>query len=122
MAEGHLNDVVSGDRHAVKPWFQGKLDYAPNVADLAEMGYPLVGGRLDYVNGRAVAAITYRHRLHVINLFEWPAGAPGERSPESVARQGYSLVHWRRGGLEYWAITDGAPSDLLEFARLYPAA
>jgi len=121
MGETHLNDVVSTDRHTVKPWFQGKLDFAPNVTDLAESGYPLTGGRLDYLNGRAVAALTYRHRLHVINLFEWPAAAPGDRSPEAVTRQGYTIVRWKRGNLEYWAVTDGATADLMEFARLYPA-
>ena len=122
MADNHLNDVVSTDRHTVKPWFQGKLDFAPNVVDLAEAGYPLTGGRLDYLNGRHVAALTYRHRLHVINLFEWPSSAGGDRAPEVLSRQGYALVHWKRAGLEYWAITDGAPADLLEFAKLYPAA
>lgn len=121
MGETHLNDVISSDRHTVKPWFQGRLDYAPDVVDLAQAGFPLAGGRLDYVNGRAVAALTYRHRLHVINLFEWPAASPGERAPEAVTHQGYSIVRWKHGGLEYWAITDGAPSDLLEFARLYRA-
>jgi anti-sigma factor RsiW len=121
MGEGHLNDVVSTDRHTVKPWFQGKLDFAPNVMDLADSGYPLAGGRLDYLNGRPVAAITYRHRLHVINLFEWPAASAGDRAPEATLRKGYAIVRWSRGNLEYWAITDGAASDLLEFARLYPA-
>lgn len=121
MGDNHLNDVMSSDRHTVKPWFQGRLDYAPNVVDLADAGYPLVGGRLDYVNGRAVAAITYKHRLHVINLFEWPATAGGDRAPEAIAHQGYAIVRWKSGGLEYWAISDGAASDLLDFARRYRA-
>lgn len=121
MGDTHLNDVVSSDRHTVKPWFQGRLDYAPDVVDLAKAGYPLAGGRLDYLNARPVAALTYRHRLHVINLFEWPAASPGDRPPEAVTHQGYSIVRWKHGTLEYWAITDGAPSDLLEFARLYNA-
>jgi anti-sigma factor RsiW len=122
MGETHLNDVLSTDRHTVKPWFQGKLDFAPNVADLAESGYVLMGGRLDYLNGRPVAAVTFRHRLHVINLFQWPSATPGDRTPEVLSRQGYSIVHWKRGSLEYWAITDGAAADVLEFAKLYPAA
>jgi anti-sigma factor RsiW len=122
MGETHLNDVISTDRHTVKPWFQGKLDFAPNVVDLGESGFALMGGRLDYLNGRPVAALTFRHRLHVINLFQWPAASAGERAPEVLSRQGYSIVHWKRGSLEYWAITDGAASDVLEFAKLYPAA
>jgi anti-sigma factor RsiW len=118
MAEGHLNDVASSDRHTVKPWFQGKLDFAPSVVDLASSGYTLIGGRLDYLDGRPVAALTYRHRLHVINVFEWPATVSGERAPEAATRQGYSLVHWKRGGLEYWAVSDGAADDLMELAKL----
>jgi anti-sigma factor RsiW len=120
MAEGHLNDVASSDRHTVKPWFQGRLDFAPNVMDLAEAGFPLTGGRLDYVDGRAVAALTYKHRLHVINLFEWPTAAPADKAPEPFTRQGYSLVRWKRGNLQYVAVSDGSTADLMEFARRYP--
>jgi anti-sigma factor RsiW len=120
MSDSHLNDVASTDRHTVKPWFQGKLDFAPNVVDLAGSGYALIGGRLDYLNARPVAALTFRHRLHVINLFEWPAATPGDKEPEAATRQGYSMVHWKRGSLEYWAISDGAAADILEFAKLYP--
>jgi anti-sigma factor RsiW len=116
MSDSHLNDVASSDRHTVKPWFQGKIDFAPTVLDLADSGYALIGGRLDYVNGRPVAALTYRHRLHLINVFEWPAGS--ERAPEASSRQGYSVVRWKHAGLEYWAVSDGASSDLMELARL----
>ena len=122
MNEAHLNDVASSDRHTVKPWFQGKLDFAPNVVDLAESGFPLTGGRLDYLNGRAVAALTFKHRLHTINLFEWPAAKTGDEAPEALSRQGYSILCWRRAGIQYWAITDGALSDLQQFAKLYPAS
>ncbi|MGE5616476.1 MAG: anti-sigma factor family protein [Bacillota bacterium] len=117
MSESHLNDVVSTDQHTVKPWFIGKLDFAPNVTDLAASGFTLTGGRLDYVNGRTVAALTYRHRLHVVNLFEWPAAA-AERdlAPEALGRKGYSIIHWRRAGIEYWAISDVAGADLLALA------
>jgi len=118
MGEGHLNDVISTDRHTVKPWFEGKLDFAPVVLDLAPAGYALLGGRLDYLDGRPVAAITYRHRLHVVSLFEWPAerGAR-DAAPQLQSRRGYALVHWRREGLEYWAISDIDGSDLLQFAH-----
>lgn len=118
MGEGHLNDVISTDRHTVKPWFEGKLDFAPVVVDLAPSGYALLGGRLDYLDGRPVAAITYRHRLHVVSLFEWPAerGA-ADAAPELQSRRGYALVHWRRQGLEYWAISDIDAPDLVKFAQ-----
>ena len=119
MAEGHLNDVVSTDQHTVKPWFQGKLDFAPVVNDLAPSGYPLTGGRLDYIDGRLVAALTYRSRLHVLNLFEWPAADAGDAKPELVTRNGYSIVRWKRGGLQYWLVSDASPADLLKFAHVF---
>ena len=119
LAESHLNDVVSTDQHTVKPWFQGKLDFAPVVTDLAQAGFALDGGRLDYVNGRPVAAITYRHRLHVVNLFEWPAPGASDAKPVLQARNGYSIVHWTQGGLEYWAVSDTAGADVLQFAHLF---
>ena len=118
MIEGHLNDVASTDQHTVKPWFEGKLDFAPVVSDFAASGYALMGGRLDYLDGHPAAALTYRHRLHVVNLFEWPATGAGDRAPVALARHGYALVHWRRAGIEYWAVSDIASEDLLAFARL----
>ena len=118
MAQNHLNDVASTDQHTVKPWFEGKLDFAPVVVDFAASGYALMGGRLDYMNARPVAALTYRHRLHVVNLFEWPATRAGDSTPEALTRHGYVLVHWRRSGIEYWAVSDMARPDLLEFAAL----
>ena len=120
MAENHLNDVVSTDQHTVKPWFQGKLDFAPMVADFAAAGFPLTGGRLDYINGRPVAALTYRVRLHVINVFEWPTSA-GDSMPELVTRNGYSLVRWKRGGLEYWAVSDASGAEVMKLASLLVA-
>ncbi len=117
MVEGHLNDVASTDEHTVKPWFEGKLDFAPRVEDLAPSGFALIGGRLDYVDGRPVAALTYRHRLHVVNLFEWPAARAGDTEPSAISRKGYVLAHWREGGLEYWAVSDIGRNDLLQFAR-----
>ena len=120
LAENHLSDVVSTDQHTVKPWFQGKLDFAPVVTDFATAGFTLAGGRLDYLDGRAVAAVTYRHRLHNVNLFEWPAA--GESAPELVTRKGYSFVRWKHGGLQYWVVSDAAGSELLRFAQLLSAS
>ena len=117
LVESHLNDVASSDQHTVKPWFIGKLDFAPNVVDLAASGYTLIGGRLDYLDGRSVAALTYRHRLHVVNVFEMPAGG-GDTRPETMALKGYSLARWKQGGIEYWAIADMAGADLLALADL----
>ena len=116
MTDNRLFDVASTDSHRVKPWFAGKLDFAPNVIDAADRGYPLLGGRLDYVGGRAVAALVYRHRLHTINLFVWPAGTHAAMTTDR--RKGYHLVRWSRQGLAYWLISDLNPSDLQTFAQL----
>jgi anti-sigma factor RsiW len=110
--------VVSTDQHTVKPWFTGKLDFAPPVADYAASGFALTGGRLDYVDGRAAAAITYRHRLHVVNVFVWPAKGEADRAPHTHARQGYALVGWTRGGLRFCAVGDVAAADLGVLADL----
>ena len=101
----------------MKPWFTGKLDFAPDVPDLTSQGFVLVGGRLDYLNGRSAAALVYRRRQHVINLLIWPTGAEGERGPQSETKQGYHLIHWRRAGMNWWAVYDLNPSELAEFAR-----
>jgi anti-sigma factor RsiW len=114
----HLNDVASTDQHTVKPWFAGKLDYAPPVRDLAAQGYPLVGGRLDYIGHREVAALVYHHRKHTINLYVWPAQGEDALSPASQSREGYSLVHWRGEGMEYWAVSDLNAGELKEFGQL----
>jgi anti-sigma factor RsiW len=118
MVESHLNDVASTDQHTVKPWFEGKLDFAPVVSDFASSGFTLTGGRLDYLDGHPAAALTYRHRLHVVNLFEWPTGSAADAAPVALARHGYALVHWRRAGIEYWAVSDVATEDLLALAKL----
>jgi anti-sigma factor RsiW len=116
----HLLDVPTSDRHVVKPWFNGRIDFAPPVPDLAGEGFPLAGGRLDYLHGRAVAALVYRRRAHVINLFVWPGVA--DARPRFDRRQGYSLAHWGRGGLVYWAVSDIDPPDLARFQALFVAA
>lgn len=114
----HLNDVASTDQHTVKPWFAGKLDYAPPVRDLSAQGYPLVGGRLDYIGHREVAALVYHHRKHTINLYVWPAQDEGTLAPASQSSEGYSLVHWRSEGMEYWAVSDLNAGELKEFGQL----
>jgi anti-sigma factor RsiW len=119
LAGEHLFDVQSTDRHTVKPWFAGKLDVTPPVPDLALKGFTLVGGRIDYVNGRAAAVVVYRRRTHVINLFVWPGTDP---APPAVELSGYMLRHWTRDGLTFWAVSDIASPELGEFEVAYQAA
>lgn len=111
----HLSDVISSDRHTVKPWFNGKLDFSPPVLDLSSQGFPLVGGRLDYLNGHTVAVLVYRHNQHPINLYVWP-NTIGESGQKMLERQGYHLIRWAAGGMEYWAVSDLAPNELELFA------
>jgi anti-sigma factor RsiW len=104
--------VASTDAHTVKPWFSGRVDFAPDVKDLAAEGFPLIGGRLDYVGGRRVGAVVYRRRLHTINVFMWPSTSPGDAAPRLVTRNGYNLLGWSRGGVAYWAVSDLNAGDL----------
>lgn len=121
LMDQHLTDIASADRHTVKPWFQGKLDFAPPVRDFADDGYPLVGARLDYVAARPVAALVYRHEKHVINVFVWP-DAPQALSRQIAAIQGYNLTRWSSDGMQFWAVSDLNERSLNEFARLWTQA
>jgi len=110
--------VASSDAHTVKPWFAGRADFSPEVKDLAGEGFPLVGGRLDYVGGRRVGAVVYKRRLHLINVFMWPSANPGEAAPRLVTRKGYNLLTWSRGGIDFWAISDLNAGDLAQLQTL----
>jgi anti-sigma factor RsiW len=111
-------DVPSSDQHTVKPWFNGKLDFSPPVENPADQGFPLIGGRLDYLRGRSVAALVYQRRKHYINLFIWPSNDAGEIAEGSMMRQGYNLIHWENSGMEYWVISDLNESELLQFTEI----
>lgn len=113
----HLSDVASTDQHTVKPWFRGKLDYAPPVQDFASQGFTLVGGRIDYVDHRAVSALVYRHKEHVINAFVWPTVQPNS-SVRQRMRQGFNMIEWNAGGMKYWLVSDVSMNELQEFARI----
>jgi anti-sigma factor RsiW len=119
----HLIDVASSDQHTVKPWLSGKLDYSPLVTDLTTAGFPLVGGRLDYLDNRPVAALVYRHRQHVINLFVWPYSKSGKPAAmQTLSKRGYNLLHWADAGMTYWVISDVDSADLKTFADAYASA
>jgi anti-sigma factor RsiW len=115
MMGDHLTDVASSDQHIVRPFFAGKVDAAPPAVDLAKAGFPLLGGRLDYVADHRCAALVYRHDTHIINVMVWPREASDEETTEAYARQGYNLVHVTEGSLDYWAVSDLDRGKLDEF-------
>jgi len=118
LMPGHLIDVQSSDQHTVKPWFNGKLDFSPPVYDFAGRGFPLIGGRLEYVGGRPVAALVYGRRQHLINVFLWPTeGGPTGGRP-ATTRQGYHLLHWTTPAYSYWVASDLGLPELHDFAAL----
>jgi anti-sigma factor RsiW len=119
LQAGHLKDVASSDRHTVKPWFQGMLDFSPQVPDLSAQDYSLTGGRLDYLVDRPVAALVYSRRSHVINVFTWPVVNDEEKAVRAFSQQGFHIRHWQHSGLSYWTISDLNDKELDEFVRLF---
>ena len=111
----HPVEVASSDRHTVKPWFAGRIDYAPPVHDLTTAGFPLVGGRLDIVEGRKVAVMVYRRNRHWIALTAWPAPSTADAAADVSRRDGFALAEWRRGGFELRAVADLTPADMMSF-------
>ena len=114
----HLTDLTSGERHAVKPWLSNRLDFAPPVQDFTSEGFSLIGGRLDYLGGKPAAAIVYRHRQHVINVFVWPSA--GSNSPIRLStHRGYNSINFESGGMSYWIVSDLNIDDLRKLANLF---
>jgi anti-sigma factor RsiW len=114
----HLTDLASAERHSVKPWLSNRLDFAPPVHDLAGDGFVLVGGRLDYIDGKPAAAIVYRYRQHVINVFVWPAAGTGDGPITLSVHRGYNAASFVSSGMSYWAVSDLNQSDLNKLAQL----
>ena len=118
LQPGHLTDVQSTDQHTVKPWFDGKLDFIPPVADFSAQGFPLLGGRLDVIDGHTVAGVVYGRRKHLINLFAWPTRSQKELSDASGSRQGYNWIRWRSGDMQLCLVSDVSDADLQELKNL----
>jgi anti-sigma factor RsiW len=119
LMANHLSDVASSDQHTVKPWLDAKLDFAPPVIDLSSEGFPLVGGRLDYLDNRPVAALVYQRHKHFINLFVWPAASDSAKTTKAITHQGYQLLHWADPDFNYWAVSDVTDSELQTFKQLF---
>lgn len=122
LQANHLTDVVSTDQHTVKPWFNGRLDVSPPVVDLSPQGFALIGGRLDYIEGRPVAAVIYRRRQHVINLFVSQGASTEPRAARMETVQGFNIRRWSQRGLNYWAVSDLAKDELANFGERFEAA
>ena len=119
LMANHLADVASSDQHTVKPWLDARLDFAPPVVDLANAGFPLIGGRLDYLDQRPVAALIYQRRKHFINLFVWQVEPDAIKMTKTISRQGYQLLHWVDSDFNYWAVSDVNTNDLQTFKQQF---
>ncbi|MGH7618336.1 MAG: anti-sigma factor family protein [Gemmatimonadaceae bacterium] len=119
LMPGHLTDVASTNQHNVKPWFNGRVDFAPAVPDLDSAGFPLIGGRLDYIRDRPVAAVVYGRRQHMISVYSWPAGGSTSSAPVAGSLRGYHLVDWTADGITYWAVSDLGTQELDTFVRAF---
>ena len=116
MMASHLVDIPSSDQHVVKPWFNGKLTFSPKVTDFKDKGFPLDGGRLDYVDNESAAALVYKRNQHIINIFEYPGG--GSSSSKVFQERGYNIVHWTNEGMQYWVVSDLNLPELQQFVEL----
>jgi anti-sigma factor RsiW len=122
LMPGHLTDVASDEHHSVKPWFNGRVDLSPGVPNLDSLGFPLVGGRLDFIGDRAVAVVVYARRQHMINVFSWPDPA-GESEPTAASTErGYHVLRWSAAGLETWVVSDLNTAELQEFVTAFTGA
>jgi len=119
LQPGHLTDVQTTNQHIVKPWFNGRIDFAPPVPELADKGFPLVGGRLDSIDGKTVPAIVYKRRLHTVNLYVWPTKESGERA---FVKEGFAVREWTRNGLRFAAVSDIPAAELEQFEKLFVEA
>ena len=117
----HISDVVSTDKHTVKPWFTGKLSFSPRVEDFSKQEFPLIGGRLDYIGETTVAALIYQRRKHLINVFIWPTSEAATTAPTAESQRGYNVLHWNADGMTYWAVSDSSMDGLKELYQLMEA-
>jgi anti-sigma factor RsiW len=116
LQPGHLTDVQTTNQHIVKPWFNGRIDFSPPVPELADAGFPLIGGRLDSIDGKTVPAIVYKRWLHTVNVFVWPAKDSGERA---LVRDGFAIREWSRNGLRFAAVSDIPAAELKQFETIF---
>jgi len=121
LMANHLTDVTSTDQHTVRPWFAGKLDFSPPVTDFAGAGYPLIGGRLDYLQGHSAAALVYLHHKHTINVFVWPVANAHEGVAPPMTQQGFHVIHGTHAGMTYWVVSDLNAQELASFAEMFAA-